>query len=295
MTGKEKLNLCVIINPIAGKGKTSSVAQQILEKIDAQKFNIVMKTSDAPGEVEKLAIEAVQSGTNVIVAVGGDGTVNEVARTIVNTEIILGIIPLGSGNGLANHLKIPKSIDKAAGIINRMNVRLIDTGTINNHFFVSVAGIGFDATVAKAYANAPSRGFRTYLRSTVKKYFSYKPARYKIKFNDQLIARRALLITFANSDQFGYNTSIAPEATIDDGFFDMCIVRKVPPMKALFVLPKLFTHRIHRSSYHETWKVTEATVFRKRTSVIQIDGEPVTMKEKIIRIRNHKHSLKIIA
>ncbi len=290
-----KIQLCVIINPIAGRGRASAVSEEILQTINTSIFDVTMKTSSKPGEIETLAHQALQEGAGVIVAVGGDGTVNEIARVIVHTNVILGIIPLGSGNGLANFLKIPKSVKEAVQIINTMNIRSIDTGTINNHFFVSVAGVGFDASVAKDYAKSGSRGFISYLKSSVKKYYRYQPAKYKIRFNNQIISRKALLITFANSDQFGYNTSIAPEARIDDGLFDMCILRKVPLHFTPFVLPRLFTHRIHKSGFHETWKVNEATIFRKRTSVIQVDGEAIRMKDKIIHVKNYRQSLRVIS
>jgi diacylglycerol kinase (ATP) len=289
-----KLHLTFIINPIAGKGRAGNMSDVIEKCIDKTKFTYKILFSEKAGHIKKITKEALQSGTDIIIAVGGDGTVNEVARHIVHTDVILGIIPVGSGNGLGNYLKIPHNYEQALDTINAFHVKKIDTGTINNHFFVSVAGIGFDASVAKEYAKSKSRGFKTYLRSTIRKYFRYKPAKYKIRIGDIVIKRRALLITFANSDQFGYNTSIAPHAIIDDGFFDMCIMRKVPIFAAPLVVPRLFTRKIHKSVYHESHKVSEATVFRKRTSVIQVDGEAMKMKDKIIKVTNHPLSLWVI-
>jgi diacylglycerol kinase (ATP) len=293
MTNSKK-NITFIINPIAGTGSKSKLTQTIDDTINKQLFDYKIVVSKKAGEIPKLVRNEKKNGAQIVVAVGGDGTVNEVARELVHSQIILGIIPTGSGNGLANFLKISKKVEEAVTVINQVRVKKIDTGTINGLFFVSVAGIGFDASVAKEYAQSKGRGLKTYVKSTIRKYFSYKAAKYKIKYNNTLIARRALLITFANSNQFGYNTSIAPKALIDDGFFDMCIMQKVPVYATPFVLPKLFTHRIHRSKYHETIRVSEAMVFRKRTSVIQIDGEAIKMKDRIIHVVNHKQSLNVL-
>jgi len=290
-----KRKIVFIINPIAGKGASSTLPAVIEQTIDHLSFDLQIQTSNEPGDIEKLTLDAIKNGAEIIVAAGGDGTVNEIAKHLVHTSIALGIIPTGSGNGLGNFLKIPHDLKKAVEKINQLNFRIIDTGSINGHFFVSVAGIGFDASVAKSYAQSNTRGFKTYFHSAFKKYFSYKPAKYKIKFNNNLIARRALLITFANTDQFGYNTSIAPLASIDDGLLDMCIMKKVPLIAAPVVIPKLFTRRIHTSRFHESYLVQEATVFRKRLSVIQIDGEPIRMKEKVIRVVCNKQSLKVLA
>lgn len=291
---KVRKKLFFIMNPVAGKGRSSNIVEQIEQHIDSQQFDVKFLVSSDKGEAEKLSLQAVREGADIIVAVGGDGTVNEIAKSILHTDIILGIIPVGSGNGLAHHLKIPADVDKAVDKINQLNIRKIDSGTINSLFFISVAGIGFDAVVAEGYDNSGKRGFKSYFLNSVKLYLRYRPAKYKIQFNNTLIARRAFLITFANSDQFGYHTSIAPEASIDDGLLDMCILKKVPLLQAPVVLGKLFSKKIHKSKYHESYKITEATIFRKRTSVIQIDGEPVKMDNKILHVLIHPKSIRII-
>ncbi len=289
-----KYSIFFIINPIAGNHKNKNIISEIESIIDQNHFKTHILISERPGHVSKLADDAVEKGADIIVAVGGDGTVNEIASKITHTPIILGIIPTGSGNGLAHYFKIPTDYKKSLEIINRMNVQHIDTGTINGHFFVSVAGIGFDATVAKEYQESGKRGFKTYLTSGVKKYFSYKPKKFKIRIGDHVISRKALFITFANSDQYGYNVSIAPNALIDDGLFDMCIMKKVPLKSAPVVIPKLLTHKIHTSKFHELIRIEEATVFRNSNSVIHVDGEAVKIKSKILHVKNHRHSLKII-
>jgi diacylglycerol kinase (ATP) len=293
MNGR-KFQVYFIINPASGKGKAESFISKIEAKINKVQFNYKFLVSQSSNDISKLTLKAVEEGADIIIAVGGDGTVNEVAQHIVNTDIILGIIPAGSGNGLANYLHIPADIDKALDKINAIHIKSIDTGTINSRFFVSVAGLGFDAAVAKGYAKSGKHGFVAYLNNCIKKYIRYKPAKYKIQFDHQIIARRALLITFANSDQFGYHTTIAPDAVIDDGYFNMCILKKVPLMHTPVVIEKLFRKKIHHSRYYESYRVKEATIYRRKGSVVNIDGEPVKLNEKTIHIINHKQSLKII-
>lgn len=289
-----KKKIRFIINPIAGKGVDNSIIDIIQNTIDKSLFDVSYHISSKQSDVESETLKALSEGVEIIVAVGGDGTVNEIARHLVFKPVILGIIPTGSGNGLANFLHIPKDVKKAIEIINAMNVRFIDTGTINNFHFFSVAGIGFDAKVAKSYAESGTRGFKAYFKSAAKTYIQYKPAKYKIRFNDHIIARKALLITFANTNQYGYNTSIAPDAIIDDGLLNMCILQKVPIVNTPLVLPKLFTGKIHTSKFHESYLVDSAIVYRKRRSVIHIDGEPVKMKDRIIYVHCHKHSLQVL-
>lgn len=289
-----KKKLVCIINPIAGKGKGADFAKIIASGIDQRKFDFNIQISEHSNHVSILTQNAISNNADVIIGVGGDGTINQIASHLIDTEIALGIVPLGSGNGLGNFLNIPSDISKSLELINTFRIRRIDTGIINGLCFVSVAGVGFDATVARSYAQSENRGFRTYFKSSVRNYFSYKPAKYKIRTNDTVIARKALLITFANSDQFGYNTSISPQASIDDGYLDMCIMKKVPVLKAPFVALKLFRKKIHTSVYHEMFRIKEATLFRKRTSVIQIDGEPVVMKDKTIHVKIKPKSLSVI-
>lgn len=290
-----KKRLTVIINPISGSGRWKQALSHILNNLDYKKFIINVEISEAKGAAYEIALQETRLGTNVIIAAGGDGTVNEVAKAVVNTNTILGIIPIGSGNGLARHLKIPLNVKLATEIINRYKVKQIDTGTINGHFFINVAGIGFDALVIQDYEEMSGRGLTAYLQSIVKRYISYKQKKYKILMDNNInIARKALLVTFSNSSQFGYNTVIAPKAILDDGFFDMSITQKVPLHEAPIEAPRLFLKNIHHSKYHETWKVQKATIIRKSKNPIQVDGELVQDTSQIIKVVNHPRSINLI-
>lgn len=274
-------NILFIINPISGTGKHKTVENIIHEELDKSKFNPRIVYTDGPFQATALCKEAVEQGIEVIVAVGGDGTVNEIGQALVGTNSSLGIIPTGSGNGLARHLKIPFNIKKAIRVINQYNLRKIDTATVNDKVFLSIAGIGYDAFVAKKFSKASKRGFFSYFRIVSGEYPSYKPRKYVLKVDGKTITRRALLIAFANSNQFGNNTSIDPKATIDDGYIDLCILRRIPLLLIPFFVPLLFTKMFHKTQYIEIIRAKEATITRKKGKTMHFDGDPITMGKKL--------------
>ncbi len=274
-------NILFIINPISGTGKHKTVENIIHEELDKSKFNPRIVYTDGPFQATALCKEAVEQGIEVIVAVGGDGTVNEIGQALVGTNSSLGIIPTGSGNGLARHLKIPFNIKKAIRVINQYNLRKIDTATVNDKVFLSIAGIGYDAFVAKKFSKSSKRGFFSYFRIVSGEYPSYKPRKYVLKVDGKTITRRALLIAFANSNQFGNNTSIDPKATIDDGYIDLCILRRIPLLLIPFFVPLLFTKMFHKTQYIEIIRAKEATITRKKGKTMHFDGDPITMGKKL--------------
>ena len=233
-----------IVNPVSGIGKQKNIEEIIGRHIDHDKFFHSVVFTREKGHATEISRAASERGVPVVAAVGGDGTVNETAAGLVGTDTALAIVPAGSGNGLARHLKIPMNLKNAINIINRENIRKIDTATINDQLFVNVAGVGFDASVAKKFAVAGKRGFSTYLRITTDSYRNYEPKQYTLIIDGKVYKRRALLISFANSSQFGNNTVIDPSASVDDGFIDVCIVGKMPYWKAFFLAPLLFLKKL---------------------------------------------------
>jgi YegS/Rv2252/BmrU family lipid kinase len=241
----------------------------------------------------RLASSAVSEKFDIVVAVGGDGTINEVVQGMGNEPLILGMIPLGSGNGLARHLGIPLDPEKAMRQINRMNVATIDTASINGYPFVSIAGLGFDARVANKYSKIKQRGFFGYFRVIVMEFFRYREREYILNFNGQKLTRKALLLSIANSNQFGYNTVIAPVASASDGMLDVVIVRKFPLGELPRMISLLFTEKINQSSYVESHQTREIFITRKRGKRVNIDGEAVRMGRQIF-IRVQPGSLRVI-
>lgn len=279
--GAEKKNILFIVNPISGVGKQKGIEQLIARELDQSKYSYRIVYTEGSGHAVTLCREAALSGTDVVVAIGGDGTVNETATGIVGTETALGIIPTGSGNGLSRHLKIPMNIKKAIGIINQGKIKKIDTATINDTFFVNIAGVGFDASVAKKFALSERRGFSTYLQITSNTYKDYKPRKYTLAIDGETITRRALLVSFANSNQWGNNITINPGARLDDGYIDVCIVQKVPFWKTIFVAPLLFLKRFDRTSYVEIIRAKEVQLIRKKGKSVQVDGDPKKMGKEL--------------
>jgi diacylglycerol kinase (ATP) len=270
-----------IVNPISGTRHRSSRCSAIEDLIDKDKFRYKIIETEHAGQGHKLAKAALEEGVDVVVAVGGDGTVNEVASALVGSGVSFGIIPTGSGNGLARHLKIPVSLKRALKIINAGKTIPMDTATLNGKPFVNIAGVGFDAFVAKKFSRAPKRGFLSYAKISFSEYFTYKPRKYRMIIDGQEVIRRALLISFANSNQFGNNTSIDPSAELDDGFIDVCIVKKIPFGRMIMIPPMLFIPGFDKSRYVEVIKAKEVKLKRKRGKIVHLDGDPVKMGKEM--------------
>jgi YegS/Rv2252/BmrU family lipid kinase len=282
-----------IVNPISGDGRKERTVELLKKHIDSSKFTYDIVVTEKAGHATELSRQAANLGTDLVVAVGGDGTVNEVAKGLVGTETALGIIPKGSGNGLSRHLNIPMNVKRAIGILNKGTIVKIDTATVNDDLFVSVAGVGFDASVAKKFARAGKRGFFTYFKITAGSYPFYKARKYRLNIDGKEIERKALLISFANSSQFGNNTSIDPGASIDDGFVDVCIVSRIPVWKTLFVAPLLFLKKFDRTPYIEIIRAKEVQVNRKKGKSIHLDGDPKKI-EKEFTVKINPGSLKVM-
>ena len=289
----KKKVILFIINPISGIGKQKNIEDLIRDHTDNALYDFQVKFTKGPGNGTGLAKEAVNSGADIVVAVGGDGTVNEIGQALVGTSTALGIIPTGSGNGLARHLKIPFGFEKAIEVINKCKIKKIDTATINDQVFLSIAGVGYDAFVAKKFANAQKRGFFTYFRIVSNEYPQYQPKRYVLEVDGKIIRRKALSITFANSNQFGNNTSISPNAKLDDGLVDVCIVRRIPLYLVPFYVPLLFTKTFHKTHYIEIIRAKSAVVTRKKGKTIHLDGDP-TQTGKVLEMKVNPLSLNII-
>jgi YegS/Rv2252/BmrU family lipid kinase len=240
-----------------------------------------------------ISAEEVKRGTDIIVAVGGDGSVNEIARELINSNSTLGIVPAGSGNGLAHHLGISVNLRKAIEIINKGNTLKMDTGKVNEKVFVSLAGIGFDGLVAAKYANSKIRGFLAYMKIATEGYTRYKPKKYTIKINGRIIKQRALFIIFANSNQFGYNAPIAPEASVSDGLLDVVISQKPLMVEMPLIAGLMYWRKIDKTKYVEVIKSSEIIVRSTKKRWVNIDGEAFKM-DKEIHVKVIPNSLNII-
>ena len=283
-----------IINPNSAKRNRDRISRAIKSGIDKRVFDISVAYTQSAGHAVTLSKDAVASKVDVIVAVGGDGTVNEVASQMINSSSTLGIVPLGSGNGLARHLGISRNIEKAIRLINKQNTSVIDTGSVNGKVFISIAGVGFDALVAERFARGTQRGFLGYFQIIANEYLFYKPQTYSLTLDDgRVINESALFVAFANSNQFGYNTTIAPNANIQDGLLDVCIVKKPEIFRIPLIASLLLLRQIDISPSVEIVKARSLKVNRDQNDVVNIDGEPLNL-QKNLEIKINPLSLKII-
>lgn len=274
MTLIAKKDIEFIINPIAGTRSKLILEDLILQHLDLNIFNCSISYTKARGHAQELASLAVQKGVDYVVAVGGDGTVNEVARALIHEKSTLGIVPVGSGNGLARHLGIPLSPTLAIEKLNKQKQILIDAGMANGRPFFCTAGIGFDAHIGRKFAMSTTRGFNTYVRTVLQEFLQYKSHTYSIRVDqDPAINIEAFSITFANAAQFGNNAYISPEADISDGKLDLCLIKKYPKRVGLHLGMRLFNKTIHKSRYMTIRKIESAVVNCSDADCFHLDGE----------------------
>ena len=278
-----------IINPIAGT-KSKKDIPSLIKKSLGETFPYEIVYTKRAGHATELAKRAVQKGVKKIIAVGGDGTVNEVASGLLNSESALGIIPMGSGNGLARDLNIPLSIEKAIDFLKVANPVHIDSCSLNGKPFFCTAGVGFDAVVGHAFANAGTRGLMTYVKCGIKEYLNYQPQPFTLKTTEGIKQVEVFSITFANAKQFGNNAFISPLSDITDGKLEVCTLKPFSMFAGLVLAPKLFRGTIHESKYHDFYSVSSIEVTNPNKIPIHIDGEPQHGEEKLV-IKNHPKSL----
>lgn len=289
-----KKSILFIINPVSGKRRLSNIAEIIRKEVDGEKFTVSIRFTESAGHASVLSKEAVDNKVDVIAAVGGDGTINEIASQMIGSESILGIVPGGSGNGLARHLGIPLVAEKAVRLIINGQVTKIDTATINEKAFISIAGIGFDALVAKLFSENKRRGFLTYLSLIAQQFSRYREKKYTLEFeNGEQITTRALFISFANSNQFGYNTKISPNALLNDGLLDICIVKKPKFIDLPIILNLLLLKKIGQSPFVQIKPAKKIIIKRSKNRFVNIDGEACKLK-KNLKVEVNPLSLNVI-
>jgi diacylglycerol kinase (ATP) len=287
--------IAFIINPNAGRRRSKNLVTSISRYLDMERYDPVFRFTKYAGHAPKLASRLLDDGYGRIVAVGGDGTVNEVASSLVERKASLGIIPTGSGNGLARYLNIPVRLAQAVKVLNHGSTFSIDAGKLNKHWFFCTCGVGFDARIGHKFAKSNKRGLRSYVRTIIREFRKYRPGKYKFTVDGEKFSRRAFLITIANAGQYGNNAYIAPSARIDDGWFDICIVKPFPLFKTLSLGLRLFNKSIERTPYVEVNRGKEI-IFRKpkKKYVFHYDGEPVKFKNTKIKISMHHNCLEVL-
>ncbi|QNL22499.1 diacylglycerol kinase family lipid kinase [Hyphobacterium sp. CCMP332] len=267
-------HILFLINPVSGSAKSNCI--EILEQIKPKDYHFEYLVWKEANEKDQLIRDINLSEAEVLVAVGGDGTINFLAELVLRKDKVLGIIPSGSGNGLARHLKIPLDKKKAIKRLLISEVKQIDVASVNGNYFLCTAGVGFDALIGKEFAKRDSTGFWGYVKKVINRVFNYTPEIYRLKFGHSVIEKEAYMITFANASQYGNNAFIAPQASVKDGKLNICIMKPFPLIMALPIAFRLFTKSLDKSKYLETLTLSEISIDRN-PGPVHLDGDPYEM------------------
>jgi len=286
-----------IINPISGDGK-HNLSRTVLEKYFSEKeFKIAVDYSNHKHHAIMLTNNAVAKNPDYIVACGGDGTINEVASCLVNTQIKLGIIPIGSGNGLASNLKIPKLLEEATQVIKNGKTQCIDIGKVNQQYFFSNMGIGIDALIIKKYDSYKKRTLTSYIKASLQASLQYKPIKAILSFNNQIINSNAFMLFVSNSNEMGYGMSLTPNASLIDGKLNLVLIPKISLINQI----KMGLHVVSKKA--EVFKMAQHSLIEniaielpeKIFVDIQLDGEYHNLKTNKIEISVIKNGLEIVS
>lgn len=277
-----KKKIVFVINPISGTQGKEQILAWMNEKLDREKYDMEVVYTEYAGHAVKIAEQKAAEKAFAVVAIGGDGTINEIARSLVHTDTALGIIPCGSGNGLARHLQIPLDPKKAVDIINGGRLEVIDYGKINGIPFFCTCGVGFDAFVSLKFSQAGKRGPLTYLEQTLLESLKYRPEVYELEMDGNASARyRAFLIACGNASQYGNNAYITPRATLDDGLLDVTILEPFTVLDVPSLSFQLFNKTIDQNSRIKTFQCKSLRIHRSKPGVVHFDGDPMMAGEDI--------------
>ncbi len=269
-----KRKIRFIINPFAGVGQKVSFAKSIAQLLDLQLFDYDVCYTEYPQHATQLAQQAVLDGYDIVAAVGGDGSINEVAKGLIGTDVVLAIIPAGSGNGLAMHLGIGRNAERAIQLLKECVVMKIDTGIVNGKPFINLAGTGFDAWIAYKTKLNKVRGLWAYVKHSMLETFSYQIQDYEITIDDRTINRACLVVEVANAPMFGYNFVVAPLAKLNDGLLEVILIKKAPKWRYLFSFWRFFNKSVHQSSLTERYTAKKVSIKKSNAALsLHLDGE----------------------
>ncbi|GAB3519989.1 diacylglycerol/lipid kinase family protein [Emticicia fontis] len=286
-----KQEIWFVVNPFSGRKKNHQAIISLIEnQLDKKKYQAKIIPTKAAGHATELAHEASEKQVPYIVAMGGDGTVNETAKALIGSKTALGIMPLGSGNGLARELGISMKPDKVIEQLNKATVKPIDTCYVNDIPFFCTAGIGFDAHCAEVFSRLKGRGMLNYVRTGFQEFWSYQPLPCNFGGNEY----KVFSITFGNARQFGNNAYIAPIAQIDDGFIDCTLLNPLPLWEVPGIVTKLFNKTIHESAYAEAYRGAKFKIKGQENLLIHYDGEPLRLDTDELTIGIREKSLQVM-
>lgn len=289
----KKEKICLIINPISGTESKKNIPEEVAAAFDQRKYDLFIRITGYPDHATEIARKAAKKNYKYVLVAGGDGTVNEVAKTLVHTNTTLGIIPTGSGNGLARELGIPMDQEKAIDIIIKAHTRSIDYGVANGHIFFCTCGFGFDALISDKFAESKKRGPLGYVRNILESVVDFRSEEYEITTDEETIKERAFILTCANASQYGNDAHIAPGACIDDGMMNVSILKPLNALEIPQTTLQLFTNNIDKNSKMTTLLTHNLFIKRSRAGIMHVDGEPVNT-DKEIKVETIHKGLKVL-
>ena len=302
------MNIRIIINPISGTDAARKRAKKVVLALE-EEFNIKGIKTERAGHATELARQAVNDGVEIVVAVGGDGTVNEIASALVGTETALIIVGTGSGNGLARDLGMfGLSTKKIIERIKENKSYRIDCGEVLGRKFFCTCGSGFDALIGHLFAQTKVRGFLTYIKLSLKAYINYKPQTYTLRTENGDTTHEAFVLNIANNKQFGNNAYIAPHANLMDGLFTVTIIKPFKWYNIPYMAYSLFFKKMHTNKFVETFDCGDCTLVLPNSDTepvevpvtdnakayLHIDGEPINTNSNSFSVKMIPNSLKII-
>lgn len=284
----------LVVNPASGTVSKHRIIPHLCRKLDAMGIEYDIAPTDGPGHATVLARQAVDEGREALLVCGGDGTVNEAASGLIGSHTAMGILPSGSGNGLARHLGIPVDIDSALKVIGGHNIIRADYGTANGNPFFCTFGVGFDAAVSERCARQRRRGIMMYLKNAFDEYIKFNPEEYIIEANGKVITEQAFLVVCCNASQYGNNAFVAPNASITDGELDITIVHKGNLVSRAMVGMDMLTGLIGKNALVETFRARSATIIRKTDSAAHVDGDVIRL-DKSIEVKCHHAGIDVFS
>jgi len=273
ISSSARKSMLFVVNPVSGYSNKEDIHALISNHLDLTRYSFDYVETERRGHATELAEEEVQNGTEIVVACGGDGTVNEVAKALVHSDTTLGIIPNGSGNGFAMHVGLGRNTKKAIQILNTAVPRRIDTCTVNDSFFLNLAGIGFDALVAYKVDHGQKRGLQMYVSTVTKELVKFKAENYHVKTDEQTVEGAFSLIAVANAAMYGYNFTIAPKAKLTDGLLDVVFVKEAPLARTVINSWRMLNSSLDKSKLVDIIKTKEVTISIDKPYYYHVDGE----------------------
>lgn len=290
---EKRRHILAIINPVSGTGSKDKIPRLIDTVVDHDNNDVSIVMSEYAGHAHEIAAMAASQGIDVVVAIGGDGTVNEVGSALCGTDTALAIIPCGSGNGLARHLRISMNASRALQVLNNGVVGKFDYCTINGKPFFCTCGMGFDAAVSNKFSNEGTRGFITYIKTALTEYIKYKPQEYLIDIDGAKLREKAFVIACCNAAQYGNNAYIAPRATMQDGLIDVTVMHPFNFVKSPIIGARLFLRQLGHDHHVSIYRGKRVVIERQRDDVVHIDGDPLTMPARVV-IENVSRGIHIL-